>query len=340
MSSSTSVNEGWWLDLAAASMANAEANIGAVDPTLNQNGPVFATMAHAVGEMYGWSDARIPAWIETALDVRSASGGYGLGAVFDGNPANTDYLITTACFVAPHIAAAYDQLLVPQADFDVLLDRIRNWPTYAYNWGVSGQPGALPDYSSTAAGGTTAQHTDNRIWNVIAAAATFLLYNRDKHSLPAARTDALNKGTAWKNAIVWAMNRPTNFGGWGYAGVTSTLRQDGSHNWLPATMSAWLTGGAAPLRAQMAAGVVQGDIVATTTGTAENNYLAGAVALMSQHAEAHTAPASPIGTASFPDQLIGRVAASIEENASSANAGGHAVNALNCFLIHKIGLTL
>lgn len=340
----SSITRGLWQALAAECMANAEGMISGVDPTLNKNAGTFAFMAHAVGEFYGWTDPRIQGWYDTACAARSASGGYGIGAALDGNPADTDYLITTTYMLGPHLAAGYDNGFVSNADFDILLDRVRNWPTYAYNWGISGQPGALPDYSSTPAGGTTAQHAEDRIWNVIAAAATFLLYNRYKTADGARAADCLAKGTAWKNAVVWAYNRPKNVGGWVYRGVPAATanvpRQDGTHNTPCSTMKPWLPGGAAALRTQMAAGVAPGDIVATTTGTAEGNYVGGALSLLAYHAEAHTPPSSPTGTPPYTDQLIGRVAADIDARAATASAGTWAELALRCILVHKIGLTL
>lgn len=344
MSVAATVERGLWHGLAAECMTQAESMIGAVDPTLNKNAPSFAIMARAVGEFYGWADPRIQGWFDTACAVRSPSGGYGIGAVLDGNPASTDYLITTTYMVGEHLAVGYDKGLINNADFDVLLDRVRSWPTYAYNWGISGQPGALPDYSSTPAGGTTAQHSEDRIWNVIAAAATFLLYNRSKTADGARAADCLAKGTAWKNAVVWAYNRPKNVGGWVYRGVPTVAanvpRQDGTHNTPCSTMTPWLPGGAAALKAQMAADVVQGDIVAVSTGTAEGNYIGGALALLGSHAEAHAAPSAPTGTPQYTDLLFGRVAADIDARAATATATTWAGLALRCILTHKIGLDL
>lgn len=334
-----SVANGWWQKLADVCIAKVDLYANTVDPTLNKNGPVFAAMAQAMGEYTDWADSRLASWFDYAVAVRSPSGGYGVGASLDGLPVDTNFLITTACFVGPRLADGYDHGFVSQDDFDKILDCVRNWPAYAYNWGISGQPGALPDYSATPAGGTTAQHTEDRIWNVVAAAASFLLYQRDKHSIPAARTDCYNKGVAYKNGVVWAMNRPTNFGGWGYRGVNSSMRQDGSHNWLCADMSSWLPGGTAPLRTQMTAGIVAGDIAATTTGTAESNYLAGALPLMARHPEAFWPPSTPTGMTNYADQLIGRVAAQIDAN-TSTNPGGWASTAWNCLMVHRKGLTL
>lgn len=337
----SSVARGLWQKLADDCMAKMELYADDPDPTLNRNGPTFAAMGQAAGEYYGWTDPRLQDWFDTAVAVRSPAGGYGIGQAQDGLPANTDWLITTAGFVAPRLAAGYDNGLVSQAAFDTILDRVRNWPTYAYNWGISGQPGALPDDSSTPTGGTTGRHTADRIWNMIAVAAAFLLYNRTKHSIPVAQTDCLNKGTAWKNAIVWAMNRPTNFHGWGYQGVTSPLRSDGSHNWPPATMSPWLPGGITPLMAQMADGITAGDIAATTTNTPEGCYISGALALMSQHREACGPPLSNAnGMPAFADQLIGRVMAGIDLSSSSTDPGGWASVAYQCLMVHRNGMTL
>jgi len=335
-----SVARGLWLKLADDCMAKMELFADDADPTINKNGPTFAAMGQAAGEYYGWTDPRLQGWFDTACAVRSPAGGYGVGRVEDGLPADTDWLITTAGFVAPRLAAGYDHGLVSQADFDVLLDRVRNWPVYAYNWNISGQPGALPDDSSTATGGTTGRHTADRIWNMIAVAATFLLYNRNKTD-SVRSADCTTKGAAWKNAIVWAMNRPANFGGWGYRGVTATTRADGSHNWECATMSAWLPGGITPFMTQMAAGITPGDIGATTSGTPEGCYVSGAMALMAQHPEACGLPLSnPYSQPAFADQLIGRVMAGIDAGAASTNPGGWASQAFNCLMVHRNGMTL
>lgn len=330
-----SIAQGWWRKLADDCIAKLELYINDPDPTLNKNGPVFAAMSRAIGEYYGWTDSRIPGLLAPVFAVRSPFGGYGLGVAYNGNPADAIYAITTSCFVGPHIAAAYDHGLVAQSDFDALLDCVRNWPTFTY----SGVPWALPDYSATATGGTTVEHTKERVWNIVAAMATFLLYNRTKHSVVAAQTDCLNKGVDWKDSIKWSMNKAVNFGGWGYQGVNRTVRQDGSHNWLCATMSPWLDGGAAPLRTQMTAGYTPGD-AAPTAGTSESNYMAGALALMSQHPEAFAPAGTPTGQYSFADQLIGRAAAAIAANDASTDPGGWAVNAIMFTLIDRIGNTL
>lgn len=337
-----------WETLALECIANAEAYAGNPDPGLNQNGPIFATLANAVGEIRGWTDPRLQGWFDTAVGVRSASGGYGVGASLDGLPVDTDFLVTTSYFVAPRLAAGYDHGLVAQADMDVILDRVRLWPAFAFNWGISGQPGSLPDYSSTPAGGTTNQHTQDRIWNVVATAATFLLYNRDKHSTAAGRADCLAKGTAWKNGITWSLNRPNNVGGWvyrgvpGIAGIPATQpRQDGGHNAPCANMSAWLPSGSAAYMAQLANGITPGDIAAVSSGTAAGCYRAGAMAIMSQHADAVGArAASPTGRMSYADELIGQIDAAIADGSGSTDPGGWAVNALNCWLIQKLGDTL
>ncbi|MGH3521365.1 MAG: hypothetical protein ACRDU4_00735, partial [Mycobacterium sp.] len=321
------VANGWYHDAAIFQLNGAISAIGSYDPALNSSGPAYATLAHAYGEINGYSDPQVAAWYATAAAARSPMGGYGPGTVLDGNPANTTYMITTACFVGMHLLAGRQHGVVPQADLDAVIDCVRFWPCFAYNWGISGQPGGLPDYSSTPTGGATAQHSDDRIWNIIAAAATFLLYCRGWTD--SARTaDCNTRGTAWKNAVVWAMNRPSNFGGWGYRGVTSTIRQDGTHNWLCADMSPWLPGGVAPLMTQMSAGITAGDRAATTTGTPELCYIGGAAALMARHPEA-IAGSLGEGAPCYADALVGRIAATL----GSGSAGA----ALNLWGIHTLG---
>jgi hypothetical protein len=338
----SSSTRGWWLGAAQDCLARMEETAANADPTLNKNGPTFAAMARAVGEHVGWDDPRVKQWFDTALAVRSPSGAWGVGASLDGLPTNTNFMITTACFTAPHLAAGFannvapsgsdpGRTLVTQASMDQLLDTVRNWPAYAYPYGISGQPVALPDYSASYTGAPTSQHSQERIWNISAAAAAFLLYNRNRHSVAAAQSDCLTKGTNWKNGVQWAMNRPTNFGGWLYQGIYTTggsptpVRSDGGHNWVCANLVPWL--GTAPMMTQLAAGVVPGDSIANPSDPWAA-YLAGAVALMAEQ------PAA----AGYLDVLVGRVINRVDASMSSTDPGGHAVNAINLLHMHKNGL--